>query len=229
MDPIHTAREEVPSGQGVCDRGSMRDHDQDDSEARRLERLWATRFGNDYVDRNTAFDHRASFWDERLAAMRCDRVLEVGCNTGGNLQWILETVPPGRVTGVDINQKALTVLRHRLPAARAIRSSARHLPFPAARFDLVFTMGVLIHQPEESLRQVMAEMVRCSTRWILCGEYHASETVDIRYRGEEGALFKRDYGRLFTEWFPQLTIDDQGFLGRDDGWDDVTWWVLAKT
>jgi hypothetical protein len=71
-------------------------------------------------------------------------------------------------------------------------------------------------------------MVRCSRRWVLCGEYHAEYTVEVPYRGQEGALFKRDYGRLFLELFPDLTLRDQGFLGRDDGWDDVTWWVLEK-
>lgn len=56
----------------------------------------------------------------------------------------------------------------------------------------------------------------------------APDTVDVPYRGEEGALFKRDYGRLFTEWFPQLRLRDKGFLSRAEGWDDVTWWVLES-
>lgn len=196
------------------------------SEARRLEQLWASAFGDAYVDRNTGFDHREPFWRDRIAAMPCDRVLEVGCNVGGNLQWVAQAVPPGHVAGVDINEKALALLAHRVSGVQAVRSSARDLPFAAGAFDLVFTMGVLIHQPEETLPRVMAEMVRCSSRWILCGEYHALATVDVPYRGEEGALFKRDYGRLFTESFPRLQLHDQGFLGRDDGWDDVTWWAL---
>lgn len=197
-------------------------------EARRLEHLWAGDFGDDYVDRNTAFAHREPFWRERLAAMPCARVLEVGCNIGGNLQWIAGEAPSRRVIGVDINEKALSLLTRRVPEADAVRSSARDLPFAAARFDLVFTMGVLIHQPEETLPSVMAEMVRCSGRWILCGEYHSPDTVDIPYRGEQGALFKRDYGRLFVEWHPELRLHSEGFLDRRSGWDDVTWWALER-
>lgn len=197
-----------------------------EAEARRLEQLWASRFGDDYVDRNTAFDARRGFWNERMAAMGCRRVLEVGCNIGGNLQWITGTVPPPLVAGVDINEKALSVLSRRVPGVQVLRSSARLLPFASGSFDLVFTMGVLIHQPEETLPDVMAEMVRCTRRWVLCGEYHSPDTVDVPYRGHEGALFKRDYGRLFAEGFPRLRLRDQGFLGRDEGWDDVTWWVL---
>lgn len=196
------------------------------SEARRLEQLWASGFGDAYVDRNTVFDHRESFWRDRLVAIPGRRVLEVGCNVGGNLQWVARAVPPRRVAGIDINEKALSLLTHRVSGVQAVRGSARDLPFQTGAFDLVFTMGVLIHQPEETLPRVMAEMVRCSSRWLLCGEYHAPATVDVAYRGEEGALFKRDYGRLFTESFPQLRLRDQGFLGHDEGWDDITWWAL---
>ena len=74
----------------------------------------------------------------------------------------------------------------------------------------------------------MAEMVRCSRRWVLCGEYFAPETTEVAYRGQEGALFKRDYGRLFCEGSPELTMTDTGFLSRGDGWDDVTWWLLER-
>ena len=32
-------------------------------------------------------------------------------------------------------------------------------------------MGVLIHQPEEGLGQVIDEIVRCASRFVLAGEY----------------------------------------------------------
>ncbi|MEY2426648.1 MAG: hypothetical protein QOI61_2220 [Actinomycetota bacterium] len=200
----------------------------DASETKRLEQLWGGDFGDDYVDRNTSFDHRAPFWRDRVEQLGCQRVLEVGCNVGGNLQWLAEHLPPTQVYGVDVNEKALGVLARRVPGVNALWSPARDLPFRDAWFDLVFTMGVLIHQPEATLPLVMAEMVRTSRRWVLCGEYHAEETTEIAYRGVEGALFKRDYGAMFLELFPSLSLHDQGFLGRDDGWDDVTWWVFEK-
>ena len=58
---------------------------------------------------------------------------------------------------------------------------------------------------------------------------HGTGMVEVPYRGQEGALFKRDYGGLFLELFPELELRGQGFLGKDQGWDDVTWWVLEKT
>lgn len=127
-----------------------------------------------------------------------------------------------------MNEKALAILATRVPGVNAVWSPARELPFRDRWFDLVFTMGVLIHQPEAILPLVMAEMVRCSRRWVLCVEYHAEETVEVPYRGQEGALFKRNYRRLFLELFPELTLRSEGFLGREEGWDDVTWSLFER-
>jgi len=38
------------------------------------------------------------------------------------------------------------------------------LPVGDRSVEFVFTMGVLIHQPEETLEKVMSEMVRASSR-----------------------------------------------------------------
>ena len=56
-----------------------------------------------------------------------------------------------------------------------------------------------------------------------------TETVEVAYRGQEGALFKRDYGRLFLELVPRArSCATRASSGRDEGWDDVTWWLLEK-
>ena len=156
------------------------------------------------------------------------RVLEVGCNTGANLRWIAPHLASGETYGVDINQEALAQLRANVPGVSAVSAPARELPFRDRWFDLAFTTGVLIHQPESTLPLVMAEVVRVSRRYVLCGEYYAPETVEVPYRGVSGALFKRDYGGIYRELFPELRLIDEGSLGRSEGWDDVTWWLFEK-
>lgn len=201
----------------------------DNTEGQRLEQLWAGEFGDEYVDRNAhSYDVRREFWTARVEQTGCVSALEIGCNVGGNLQWLAPLLRPGGTVGVDINRKALSVLHASHPEIDAVWSPARDLPFRDRRFDLVFTMGVLIHQPDETLPLVMHEMVRCSNRWVLCGEYFANATEEVPYRGHEGALFRRDYGALFAELFPELTLRDSGFLAKDDGWDDVTWWLFER-
>jgi spore coat polysaccharide biosynthesis protein SpsF len=198
------------------------------SETRRLERLWSDDFGNEYVERNIdAGVGRDRFWHELLDRLKPESVLEIGCNVGGNLRWVIDRVPPRAVYGIDVNESALRTIRRRLDV-NAVWSSARELPFRDRTFDLVFTAGVLIHQPEATLPLVMAEAVRTSRRDVLALEYAAEKTVEVPYRGQTGALFKRDYGSLYRESFPELELIDEGELGSEEGWDDVTWWLFRR-
>jgi pseudaminic acid biosynthesis-associated methylase len=199
-------------------------------EATRLEQLWSGEFGNAYVDRNSrAGDVRGPFWRDILKTFPSRRVLEVGCNLGGNLRWIAEVLEPGQTYGIDINQKAIERVHADLPTITALVSPARELPFRDRWFDMVFTMGVLIHQPPDTLPLVMSEIVRCSSRWVVCGEYFADQPTEVPYRGETGALFKRDFGGYYQQLFPQLSLRKKEFLSHADGWDDVTVWVFEKS
>lgn len=200
------------------------------SEVARLEGLWTGEFGNEYVVRNKeAANGREPFWNSLLEEFPVQSALEVGCNLGGNLQWISQKVPPRSVYGVDINEQALATVRGTLPGVNAVWSHARELPFRDRMFDMVFTTGVLIHQPVDALPIVMSEIVRCSRKYVLCGEYYAEQLTEVPYRGHAGALWKRDFGGFYQQLFPELQLVKQGFLARGEGsWDDVTWWLFQK-
>jgi pseudaminic acid biosynthesis-associated methylase len=195
----------------------------------RLENLWRGEFGDSYTERNaTAAEGRRPFWQGLLTAHPCERVLEVGCNLGANLTWISSLVPPRGVYAIEINEGALRAVHQRLPATNAVGARARELPFRDGAFDLVFTMGVLIHQPPALLPLVMAEIVRCSRRYVLAGEYFAETLTEVPYRGVSGALYKQDFGALYKSLFPGLQQVEQGFLQRNSGWDNVTYWLFQK-
>jgi pseudaminic acid biosynthesis-associated methylase len=200
-------------------------------ETRRLEELWSGGFGDEYVGRNrSAAEGREPFWAQLLREFPVDSVLEVGCNRGANLSWIVGKVPARNVYGIDINETALERLRKEVPGVNSLWSPAREIPFRDGWFDLVFTMGVLIHQSPNALPLVMNEIVRCSRRYVLCGEYYAEELTEVPYRGQQGALFKRDFGALYQELFPDLVLRKQGFLAKEaGGWDDVTYWLFEKS
>lgn len=199
------------------------------TERERLETLWAGPFGDAYVDRNMeAHAGRLDFWRELTVRHEVESALEIGCNAGGNMLPLSELLGTDNVAGVDVNDKALAILRERVPGIDARRAVGSDVPVEDRSFDLTFTMGVLIHQPDESLRDVMASVVRCSSRLVFCCEYFSEQPVEVPYRGESGALFKRDYGALYEEWFPELARIDHGFLGRDQGYDDATWWLFRR-
>jgi pseudaminic acid biosynthesis-associated methylase len=201
-----------------------------EDDAARLEALWAGGFGDAYLERNRAVaEGRKPFWEARLAQMEVGNALEVGCNLGANLVWLADLLGAENVAGVDVNENALEVARAALPKADVRRSVARELPFEDDSFDLVFTTMVLIHQPPDELPGVMDEIVRCSRRYVLCGEYYDDKLVEVPYRGERDALYRNDYGRLYQERYPELKLLDKGFLPRSEGvWDDVTFWVFEQ-
>jgi pseudaminic acid biosynthesis-associated methylase len=200
------------------------------SNVARLEELWSGGFGDQYVDRNSsASEGRREFWDGLLGEIPVRNSLEVGCNVGANLAWIAPRLGARATYGVDINEKAIEEVRRRIPGVSVLWAPARELPFRDRWFDLTYTTGVLIHQPPEVLPIVMSEIVRCSRRYVLCGEYHADELTEVPYRGESGALFKRDFGALYETLFPELRLLKKGFLAKQaGGWDDVTFWLFEK-
>jgi pseudaminic acid biosynthesis-associated methylase len=202
----------------------------EENEAGRLESLWKGDFGDAYTQRNAdAANGRLPFWQELLSSIEVERVLEVGCNLGANLRWLATLLPPHQVYGIDVNNSALSELRTAVPTINAVWSVARELPFRDRFFDLVYTTGVLIHQPPDTLPEVMAEIVRCSRRYVLAGEYYAETVTEVPYRGQQGALFKMDFGGLYLQRFPELKLVRKGFLPRGSGWDDITWWLLERT
>ena len=50
--------------------------------------------------------------------------------------------------------------------------------------------------------------------------------IEVPYRGERGALIKRDYGEIYKALFPDSVLMETGFLGEDEGFDDVTYWIF---
>jgi spore coat polysaccharide biosynthesis protein SpsF len=194
-----------------------------------LEELWAGDFGKAYIERNRVLDERrAAFWSGLLTELEIGSVLEVGCGQGANLRPISRVLDPGSVWGIDINADALAIAAVQAPGVHLVESRARTLPFEDGLVDLAFTVGVLIHQPEETLPTVISEIVRCSRRFVLWGEYYAPATEEVPYHGKSGALYRRDYGAIYHELFPSLVIRREGFLAPDDGFDRVTWQLLEK-
>jgi pseudaminic acid biosynthesis-associated methylase len=196
-----------------------------------LEQLWAGDFGDAYLERNaSAQTKRGQFWNDIAQRYPAGRTLEVGCAHGENLRYLSAHRRARDLWGLDVNESALAALRDRVPGANAVWGRARELPFRDRYFDLVFTVGLLIHQPEISLPVVMSEIVRCSNRWVMFGEYHADTPTDINYRDQPGVLFKRDYRRVYEELFPGLVLRDERHLTLEDsGFDRVHFAVFERT
>ena len=97
----------------------------------------------------------------------------------------------------------------------------------AEKFDIVFTCGVLIHIHPENLLDAMKEIYRVSKKYIVCAEYFSDKDEEINYHGEDGLLFKKDFGSFYLDNFPNLKLIDYGFSWkRVTGMDNLTWWIF---
>jgi len=193
----------------------------DIDEAARLEQLWNGTFGDAYVSRNTgAGGGRGPFWSWHAERFPAKRVVEIGCNVGANLRHFVDVVEPNGLWGVDINEIALTQARAALPTVNIGWAAARELPFRDDFFDLTLSVALLIHQPSSTLGDAIDELVRCSRRFITVIEYTAPEVVEVNYRGQTGAFFKRPFGDVIAQRHPTLELTHRQDVTKADGFDD---------
>jgi pseudaminic acid biosynthesis-associated methylase len=131
------------------------------------------------------------------------RILEVGTNVGVQLA-LLSELGFRDMVGVDVQFYALDQAGRSGRRALLVQASAFALPFPDASFDLVFTSGVLIHLSPETIGQALAEIHRCSSRFVWGWEYYAARHVEVSYRNRRGLLWKGDFAGMYREQFPEL-------------------------
>ncbi|MFL6333687.1 MAG: methyltransferase domain-containing protein [Pyrinomonadaceae bacterium] len=102
---------------------------------------------------------------EALSVVEGERVLDVGCGTGGAARALAATVPGvGRLVGLDLSETMLAEARARTPKSEAVvpvefvSGDAHRMPFPDDSFDAAYALRVfeIIGEPS----RVLSEMVR---------------------------------------------------------------------
>ena len=201
--------------------------------------LWRSEFGEKYASRDANLiseeNQRRLIRDwakilHNAISPRPTSALEVGCNVGRNLVALRNFV--SELHGVEPNSKVCDEARQNPVLAEATikEGVSQDLPYADSSIDLVFTSGVLIHIAPDNLGKAVDEIVRVSRRYVVCIEYFSKEPAQITYRGLDGFLFKRDFGRYYLERHPNLRVLDYGFLWQLlDSADDCNWWLFEKT
>lgn len=179
---------------------------------------WAGQFGDSYTTRNRKIPDRAPFWS-RLDQYPIKNALEIGCNIGANMRAI-EAVTSIDVTGIDVNESAIK--RARAQGLMVEQADGLETDFNDDEFDLVFTVGVLIHLNTPEMIKMLFEMERIAKGYILMGEYRGDD-IEVDYRGNRGALIKREYGGVIEALFPW---GKKMWEHKDvDAFDTVTFWM----
>ena len=99
------------------------------------------------------------------------------------------------------------------------------------KYDLVLIKGVLIHIDPDELFNVYEKLYQSCGRYLLIAEYYNPVPVEVKYRGHEEKLFKRDFASEFLEKYDDMKLVDYGFVWRKDPnfpQDDITWFLLEK-
>lgn len=183
------------------------------------EQFWGGDFGKNYTDRNTRENEdlnkiyetwygvsRTKMNEKFLNSIPKDsRILEVGCNTGMQLA-CLKSMGFTSLYGIELQEYAVQKAKDYTQGINIIQGSAFDIPFKDAFFDLVFTSGVLIHIAPDNLSKVFSEMCRCSKKYIWGFEYYSDDVTSINYRGNEGFLWKANYGKLMRNQFSDLEL-----------------------
>ena len=197
------------------------------------EEFWAKTYAAEYITKNNTFDLESGkkAWELMLRkTVGIDTVLECGCNIGRNIMFLDAIRPDAKKSIIEISKPAYEFVTRRYGLAQTFNGSILGSSLEGG-FDLVFTIGVLIHIDPDQLLPNMAKMLGYSRKYVLMGEYFNRTPVVLEYQGQQNKLFKRDFGKLFIENF-DVELVDYGFLWGHEydaaGFDDITWWLFEK-
>lgn len=198
------------------------------------QKFWADSYAEDYIRKNSSFDAKlgVACWREMLVkAKDITSILECGCNIGRNIGFLNEVLPAASKSIIEISKPAYDFVNGHFSLSKTFNGAIVESNFAEREFDLVYTMGVLIHIHPDDLLANMRKMYEYSGKYILIGEYFNRTPVMIEYQGEKDRLFKRDFGKLVIENF-DVRLVDYGFLWGHlydaAGFDDITWWLFEK-
>jgi len=203
---------------------------------------WSGDFGREYTDRNAlSLDEIDAHYRELFGVSRRElnarflgelprnlRILEVGANVGNQLL-LLHEMGFVHVHGVEIQRYALERSRARSAGIPNVQGTGASLPFKDGAFDLVFTSGVLIHVPPDTLPTVLREVRRCTRTWVWGYEYFAPEPTEVAYRGRSDLLWKANFARSYVETCTDLELVREVRLRYKTNSNEDSMFLLHKT
>jgi len=125
-----------------------------------------TSYWNKYTNDNKSNNNVefAKFIHDLATSLRSNNVLEVGCNTGNDLQVFPENF---EVYGLDMNEHALDIAIQRFPSFKFKNGSITNMPYENSSIDFVFTHNVLNYISENEMDIAINELYRVSRKYIL--------------------------------------------------------------
>ena len=181
--------------------------------------LWNT-YTNDNLE--TEQQKLGDFFYHLSLGLGAKKICEVGTNVGNNLMGFPKQFD---VTGIDLNEHALSIAKKKYPEFKFDLDSILKLPYADSTFDLVFTRGVLIHIDPKNIDKATSEIFRISKKWIVCLEYFGEDAKSIPWKRGNDLLW---YRNMKTKWVSHSieVITDMAMPDEIDS--GKTWLTVAK-
>ena len=116
--------------------------------------FWAQDYAKDYIQKNSEFNQvlGVKAWKEMIAKTSgITSVLECGCNIGRNIGFLNTLLPRAQKSLIEISQPAFEFVTQHYKIHHGFHGSILESNLQG-KFDLVFTMGVLIHiHPDDQI------------------------------------------------------------------------------
>ena len=193
--------------------------------------FWETDFGNKYTNRNIKSDRIFAIGKNLINnKVLINEVLELGANIGLNLDAIKRIYPDAKTYGVEINKSAFNIgkKKHKFYNKPILSFNTKK------KYDLVFSVGVLIHQNPNDLNEFYNKLYSLSKKYIYLCEYFSHTPVMVKYRNNDNKLYKRDFAKELWIKFPKLKLIDYGFHWEEDPRlkdscsDNENWFLFSK-
>ena len=188
---------------------------------------WSGDFGIRYTIRNKIIPEKlVPFYKKALKDLEVEKILEVGCNRGHNLKAI-SYCGQYDLYGIDINPYSILIARE-MKEINFANGNIFDILYKDNYFDLVMTVGVLIHIDPHDLKNAIKELLRVSNKYYLMMEYNYEfeEFEKIEYRDSVG-LWRGNFKQLVLDNF-DVEIILEGETGKEEGFGDKRNYILFK-
>jgi SAM-dependent methyltransferase len=176
---------------------------------------------NKYTDDNVneQFPEISSFIYNVCIALGAKKVLEAGSNVGNDLISFPNNFD---VHGIDRNAHALEIAKKRYPDFTFKNESLSKTSFTDSFFDLVFTRDVLVHVPQDEIKQSITELHRISKKWIMHMEYYGNDGQMIEWKRGQDLLWYRNMKELWSDFNVDIITDVEIPVELDFGKNRIT-------
>lgn len=110
---------------------------------------------------------RSKWFVEQLKNYEFSNIFEVGFFAGRNLHYIREAFPNVQLGGIEVNSKAVKFAKEKLNISALTHLDLHNLDELNGVHDIVFTSGVLIHVPPESLKSAVEKICRKAIKHVM--------------------------------------------------------------